>query len=158
MGREKREGNMEKVSVLTKILAVAGTVVVWLPIVAPFFFALALLFRRGRFLLDYLMPAELAGVAFVGGALLTWATIRAHSRRALIGWSLGIAVVVLLAGEGLGVLLGFPSGEAHPTWWQMGLVISSIVVYTLAVIAMGVGGILLLRGLFHGQQATALKA
>jgi hypothetical protein len=49
---------MENKNILTKILAIMGTVLVWLPIAAPVFFSVALLFTRPFFRLDYLMPAH----------------------------------------------------------------------------------------------------
>ncbi len=94
---------MKKTNTLTKVLAVTGTVLVWLPIVAPLVFAVVALATRGRFLLDYLMPAELFPVAFVGGALLVWAAWRARLRRRLIGWAFVLMPVLLIASQGLAV-------------------------------------------------------
>jgi len=82
-----------KEGVLTKVLAIAGTVLVWLPILAPILFSAAHLIRARRFRFDYLMPAELFLFFIVGAGLLLWAALRARSRRSLIGWALGIAVV-----------------------------------------------------------------
>ena len=64
---------MEKRDTLTKILAIAGTALVWFPILAPVLLAIAAFIGEGRFLLDYLMPAELCPVALLGGGLLLWA-------------------------------------------------------------------------------------
>ncbi len=41
--------------------------------------------RERIFRFDYLMPAELFPATLVGGGLLIWAALRAHSRRRLIG-------------------------------------------------------------------------
>jgi hypothetical protein len=60
---------MEKKSAFTKLLAVGGTVLVWLPLLAPVVFSLL---ARRLFQFDYLMPVELFPIAFLGGgALLT---------------------------------------------------------------------------------------
>ncbi len=57
---------MEKHSLLTRILAIAGTVLVGLPILAPVLFSIVALAAEGRFHLDYLMPAELFPAVLLG--------------------------------------------------------------------------------------------
>ncbi len=144
---------MEKSSLLTRILSVTGTALAWLPILAPVLFcAIALLAGRG-FHFDFLMPAELFLVALIGGGLLLWAALRAHSRRRLIGWGLGLAVALLVASQALAVVTGLASGETEPGGWQMVVVIAGIAAYTLALIAIGVGGVLLLRDLFQAPRS-----
>jgi hypothetical protein len=137
---------MEKRGVFTKILAMAGCLLVWFPVLAPVLLGFISWISDRRFRFDYLMPAELFPVALVGGTLLLWAAIRARARRRLIGWSLGIAIGMLVGGQALAVVTGLASGETEPTglWWA--LVIASIFIYTLALIAMGMGGWMLLRG------------
>jgi len=139
---------MQNKNLLTKILAIAGTVLVWFPILVPVLFALERLVRAHRFMLDYLIPAELFPLVLVGGLLLLWAALRMRAYRGLVAWALGAAVVLLVAGQGLAVLTGLASGETEPTGWPWALVFGSIVGYILAVIVLGVGGILLLRRLF----------
>jgi hypothetical protein len=99
------------------------------------------------------VPAELFPAALAGGGLLLWAALRARSRRRLIGWGLGIAVGLLVGGQVLAVVTGLASGEAGPAgWWT--IVLASIVAYSLAVVAMGVGGVLLLRDLFKARRRS----
>lgn len=138
---------MERKSVLTRILAIAGTVLAWFPIAAPVLFSAVGLVQSGQFRFDYLMPAELFLFALAGGLLLFWAARRARSRRAIIGWGVGIAAGILIGGQALAVASGLASGEREPTgiWWI--LVLLSLAVYILAVAAIGVGGVLLLRDL-----------
>jgi hypothetical protein len=140
---------MEKRGLLTKNLALTGTMFVWIPILAPAFFSVSRLFIRGKLgPFDYLMPAELFPLALLGGALLLWVSLKTHLYRRLIGWGVGIAVFVLLAGMVLAAVTGLASGEIEPTgiWWT--LVTASLAVYVLALVAAGIGGILLLRDLF----------
>jgi len=139
---------MEKNSVFTKILAITGTVLVWFPILAPVLFSIVSVIGDGIFRFDYLMPAELFPAALAGGGLLIWAAIRAHSRQRLIGWGLGIAAGLLVGGQALAVVTGLASGETEPGGWWWLLVLASLVIYSLAVVDMGVGGVLLLRDLF----------
>lgn len=142
----------------TKTQAIIGTVLVWLPILAPVFFSLVALVAARRFRFDYLMPAELFPVALLGGALLVWATLRARSRRGLVGWGLGVAIAMLVGGQALAVATGLASGEIEPAgiWWT--LVLGSLVIFILALLMMGVGGILLLRDLFIAPGASTGNA
>jgi len=139
---------MEKMGVLTKILAIAGTVLVWFPILAPVLLSLALLVKERVFRFDYLMPAELFLFALAGGGLLIWAALRARLRWRLIGWGLGIAVGLLVGGQALAVLTGLASGETEPVGLWFALLIASLVGFLLALVAGGVGGLLLLRAVF----------
>jgi hypothetical protein len=141
---------MEKKGTLTKILAIVGTVLVWFPILAPVLLSTTTFIHRRMFRFDYLMPAELFPVALVGGGLLLWAALRARSLRGLIGGGLGVATGMLVGGQALAVLTGLASGETEPIGWQWALVLASLVIHILALIVMGIGGLLLLRDLFKG--------
>jgi hypothetical protein len=139
---------MEKKGILTKILAIAGTVLVWFPILAPILFSVVALLVERMFRFDYLMPAELFPAALAGGALLLWAALRARARQRLIGWGLGSAIGLLVGGQGLAVVTGLTSAETAPAGWMMVVVLGTIITYALALIVIGVGGALLLRDLF----------
>jgi hypothetical protein len=137
---------------LTKIMAVVGTVLVWLPLAAPLLLAAASYNRERGFHLDYLMPAELFPAALAGGALLLWAGLRAQSQRRLIGWGLGIAAGLLFAGQVLAMVTGLASGRTGPGSWWMVVVAATLVIYTGALVALGVGGGRLLVDVFRPKQ------
>jgi len=142
---------MGNTGVLTKALAVGGTLLVWLPLVATIMFAVAGSLRDRALRVDYLMPAELSPIAFAGGGLLLWAALRARSRRALVGGGLSLALGLLVGGQALAVATGLASGEAEPVGWPWVLVITSLVAHTLAVVGVGTAGALLVRDAFrHG--------
>lgn len=143
---------MEKKGLLTKILAIVGTVLVWFPILAPLLFSVALLIRENIFRLDYLMPAEFFPVALVGSMLLLWAALRARLRRKLIGWGLCIALGSLIGGQLIASVSGLASGEIEPVGWWWMLVLASLGIYTLGLAVIGVGGVLLLIDLFKPSQ------
>ena len=149
---------MEKRSVLTRILAIAGTILVWLPILAPVLFSLGVMLRARVFRFDYLMPAELFLFVLAGGGLLLWASLRARSRRSLIAWGLGLAAALLIGGQALAVVTGLASGETEPAGFSWALVVGSLVGYALAIIAMGLGGVLLLCDLFKAGRLAATSA
>ena len=146
---------MVKKDILTRILAIAGTVLVWLSILAPVLFSVAAIIQERTFRFDYLMPAEPFPAVLVGGALLSWSALRARSRRRLIGWGFAIAVGLLVGGQVLAVVTGLASGETEPAGWWWGLVLASIVGYWLSLAAIGVGGLFLLRDLLKPPRSAA---
>lgn len=139
---------MNNKSLLTKILAIIGSVLVWLPILAPVILSIIVFIRERLFLFDYLMPAELFPIALVGGGLLVWAAIRAQSRRRLIGWSFGIALLSLAGGQALAVVSGLATSSANAAAWVFPVAVGTIVLYSLALIVTGIGGVLLVRDLY----------
>jgi hypothetical protein len=145
---------MENKGTFTKILAIAGTVLIWLPILAPIVFSLILLLQRQIFRFDYLMPAELGLFAFGGGILLLVAAIRTHSYMKLIGWGLGIALITVVGAQALAEVTGLADGSTKIGGWEWALVLGSLAIYVLAIVDIGVGGILLLRDLFKSQQLS----
>ena len=146
---------MGKKGVLTKILAVIGTVLAWFPILATVVISVVVTISSGMFRFDYLIPAELSLVAIAGGGLLLWAALRARSRRGLIGWVLGAAVGLLVGGQALAEVTGLASGDIEPAGWPFVLVMASLVGYTLALIVLGVAGILLVRDLFQRDNKSS---
>ncbi|HNY67688.1 MAG TPA: hypothetical protein PKM09_03100 [Bacillota bacterium] len=136
---------MDRRGVLTRLLAIVGTVLVWIPILFTVLTSIVGTISSRVFRFDYLMPAELFPVAFVGALLLLWAALRARSHQQLIGWGLGGAVVFLGGGQLYAVASGLASGATEPTGWPWALVIASIALYSLALIEMGIAGILLVR-------------
>lgn len=146
---------MENKGVFTKTLAVAGTIFVWFPILAPILFSVISFIGDRRFRFDYLMPAELGLFAFGGGILLLVAAIRARSQVKLIGWGLGTALVMMIGVMVIPVLTGLADGSTDIGGWQWALVLGILAAYTAAVVAVGVGGVLLWRDLFKPGQSTA---
>ncbi len=61
-------------------------------------------------------------------------------------------MVLLVGGQALAVVTGLASGATEPVGLPWALVLGSLVLYCLAVLAMAVGGYLLLRNLFKGQR------
>ena len=138
---------MGKNNILTKILAVIGTALVLFPVLSPFLFMIVAWIRIQRFRFDWLMPAELVLSALVGGVFLIFAALGSRSHLRWIGWSLGIAVGILLLGQGLAVLTGLASGE-NETPFFMAMLAATVAIYTLSLFVMGISGIRLLVRLF----------
>lgn len=138
---------MKKINWLTKTLAVVGTILVTVPVLAPIIFSIIHLISAGRFLLDFLMPAELGIVVFIGAGLLLWAAIRSRLCLKWIAWSTGIAIVLLFGSQGLAMVTGLASGRIEASGWQWVTVLALMIGYDVAVIGLVVGGIILcIRG------------
>ncbi len=116
---------MDKKNVFTKMLAITGTILTWIPIVFTMIISIIGTLVRRTFLFDYLMPAELFPIALVGGLLLLWAS-----------W------------QAIAIVSGLASGAIPLADWPFALVISSIIFYSLSLIEIGVMGILLVKKIF----------
>jgi hypothetical protein len=136
---------MVKKITVTRIMAIIGTVIIWLPIAAPIVFSTVRYMESQRFLFDYLMPAEPFPLVLVGGGLLIWAAFRALFRQRIITWAFIGAIAFLIGGQAIAVATGVASGNTEATGLPWALVIGSIVLYILAVIFVGINGIILLR-------------
>jgi hypothetical protein len=144
---------MEHKSVLVKILALAGSVLVWVPILAPILFGFIQLLRAHVFQFDYLLPAELFPVVFLGGGLLLWGAWRARSHRALIGGSLGMTILLLVAAVRLAGITGLASGATEPEGWPWALVLAAFAGFWAALLALAVGGWMLIRAVWGNDRA-----
>ena len=139
----------------TKTLAVIGSVLMWIPILAPVFLSVVSMLKEHIFRMDYLMPAEIFPLALAGCGLLIWAALRSHSHLKLIGWGFGLALFMLAAGQGLAVITGLASGETAPAGWPLVLVMTSLALFIVSLIVSAVGGILLVRALFKPDPLPA---
>lgn len=139
---------MDNKDVLTKVLAVVGTILVWIPILFTILTSVIGTMSANVFRFDYLMPAELFPVALVGNLLLLWAAQRARYKQKLIGWGLGAMIAFLFGGQAFAVVSGLASGAIEPKGLPWILVIASIACYSLALIAICIAGVLLIKKLF----------
>lgn len=139
---------MGKRGSFTKILALLGTLVIWLVLLAPVFFSAMRYIQSSQFRFDWLMPAELSPAILIGGLLLFWAALRARSQSRPIAWGLLIAIVMLVIGQTYAVISGLASGEIEAAGLPWMLVTASIGLYILGVLITGLGGIRLLGVLY----------
>jgi hypothetical protein len=139
---------MDRKDVLTRILAILGTVLVWTPILFTVLTSIVGTISSRVFRFDYLMPAELFPIAFVGALLLLWAARRAKSHQKLIGWGLGGSVAFLAGGQLYAVITGLASGVTEPAGFVWAVALASIALYSLALVMTGIAGISLVRWLY----------
>ncbi len=143
-----RRWTVNQRSPLTRVLALLGTIAVLSPIALMLVTSAIGSSRAGSFRMDYLIPGELFPLIIVGGGLLTYAARRADRRRRYIGWSFAVAVASLILSQGLAVVTGLASGATPAAGLPWVLVVALLAIYDGAVIALGVGGALLVRDLF----------
>jgi hypothetical protein len=139
-------GNLDGVA---KGLAIAGTIFVWLPILVPVFLCIVILIVDGEFLFDFIMPAELFPAVIVGGVLLGFASSLARSRQIMIGLCIAVAIFSLIMCVVFAQVSGLASGDNPAEGLRLVIVAIPLVIYILAVIALGIGGVLLMRDLFN---------
>lgn len=146
---------MKEHGVLTRALAVLGTVLVVLPLIAPLALGLLVMGRPGGFRLDYLMPFEVYPVTVVGMILLVWASVRARSRKG----AMAIAIAVMLGGLVLmGIaaqVTGIASSPEQLEAWRYALTAGLGAVSLLGQVALIAQGSLLARDLFRAQGSDA---
>lgn len=148
---QEKRWKTDKKQVLTKVLVVLGCVLAWLPLAAPLVLGLFPLFGEGRYLLDYLMPAELFPVALAGGGLLLWAARRARAFWKGMTVCLAAMVLFLVGGQALAVASGLASGAVEPAGWPLALVLAALGLYALALLAVGILGIRLAWRVFRAK-------
>ncbi len=140
---------------LAKVFAIAGTALVWLPVLFMFLTAIVGSISRKMLLFDYLMLAELFFVVLAGAVLLIVAGILSKTLAKWFGWASAAAVLSLAAAQLIAVVSGLAHGDRSPTGFIFGLVIGMIVLYNLLVIGIGILGILLIRRLYAKKEIPA---
>ena len=144
---------MNRETEITKVLAIAGLVLVWFTILAPLALAIVSLVSGGGFRFDYLMPAELFIVALVGGLLLLWASLRSRLFMKWLHWAFGVAFITLLVGVTLAEVTGLAAGKSGSEGW-LPVTIALIIAYDLALVALGLGGWNLCRDLIRKDSSS----
>jgi hypothetical protein len=137
---------------LVRLLAVLGTVLVGLPLAAPFGAALVMAVSSGRFLLDYLMPGELFFAVIVGGIALVAAALLGRRLRVVSGIALGATVLLFLLVAVAADWTGLASGETAATGWPLALVAGAYGLYVLSVVGLLVAGVALCRIAFMSDR------
>lgn len=142
----------------TKALAIFGTVFVCIPVLLPIFFWVFSAKNSHPYNFDFILPAEFSPLAILGGGLLLWAVqhtgvasyFSAHRR--LIGETILIAFVSLVASQVLAVTTGLADGSRDLSGFPWLLVVTFLAIYTLTLLALVTGGILLIADLFQDHK------
>lgn len=150
--------NLKQKNALTKIFAIAGTVMLWAPILFMFLTAIFGSIARKMLLFDYLMLAEMFPIVALGLVLLIFTTLLTRTFRKWFGWGSVAALVALVAGNLVAVASGLASGTTPLSGPFFILVNASIIVFNLLVIALAVLAIVLLRRIFQKKQEPTPEA
>ena len=151
---------MKRVAVWVRAVCVVGTIVVSVPVLAPLVFTRWGGLGTDHFNFDWLMPAELFPLAFLGGLVLLGVALRVHLHRALVAWGLGIAAASLVTGLGFASVSGLASGATQPVGPPMWFLAAMLAIYTAAVTEMAIAGIILSRDLMrrHSEGGLGMDA
>ncbi len=147
--------NAKTKSTLSKVFAISGTALVWLPVLFMFLTAIIGSISRGMLLFDYLMLAELFFIVLAGAVLLLAAGILSKTLAKWFVWSSAAAVLSLAATQLIAVVSGLAHGDREPSGFIFGVVIGMIVLYNLLVIGIGILGILLIKQLYAKKELPA---
>ncbi len=145
--------------VMTKILAIIGTVLIWVPLLMMLVIAGLGYLQSGQFTLDYFLPEQILPLSLaallVGGIFLLWAAIRARSRRAVIGIGLLIALILIISSNVVAITSGLAAGQsstASPAYYTA---VGGIIGFDILLIVIGNAGIGLIRDLFKKIRVSA---
>jgi hypothetical protein len=146
---------MGKHDTLAKSLAVVGTVLVILPLLAPFVLGLGMMGTLGGFRLDYLMPFEIYPVTVAGAALLVWAAFRAHARRGAVAVAIAVMFGALVLATISAQVTGIANSPEQLETWKYVLTSTLAGISLAAQIALASIGVLLSRDLLGKHQDNA---
>lgn len=132
----------------TKILAAAGTLLVWIPIGFTVLTSAVGTVLTGSFRFDYLMPAELFLFALAGMVLLICSALRSGLRRKLIVSSSVLAAFFLAACMAVAAVTGMASGRTEAAGLPLFMTMLMLGLYSVSLIIIGTGGALLWKDLF----------
>lgn len=131
-----------------KILAIGGEILTGLPILFPLAVSFPTLFRSGRVNFDYLFPAEMFPIVLLGGIMLLVSTILVRTHIKWIAWTFGAVVLTLAALMIVPIVTGLDNSIEQPAGNLMLILQGIVALHWLAIIALVIGGIILIVALF----------
>ena len=149
---------MKGTGLFTRILVLAGILLVWFPLLLPIAWPL-IDWRPGQpfnggHMIDYVMPVELFPMDMSGAALLLLVALRARTRPKLIAGGMALS----LGSLGIGISIAYATGLVHSdpqmtSIWTWIIFIPMLAGFALGLVVVGVGGILLARDIFQPGRA-----
>lgn len=138
---------MKNKILISKILAITGTILVWIPIIAPVLLTIIFLITEGRLAFDFLMPMELFFLVIIGALLLIISSIIMKFKWKIIGISLGTTITVFILVQFIAEITGIASGETEMTTLLYFIMITFVIIYIISLIILGISGISLVKKL-----------
>lgn len=137
-------------SIVARVLAVTGAVLIAFPLVAPIALGLISLAAGEGFHLDFLLPGELFLVIGAGGVLAFVAGLLAGRLSVVIAVLTGAAAVLLAATIWIADVVGSGPG-AGTAGWSTALVMSVYALFVGVTVALLVVTLMLVRRLFRSS-------
>ena len=150
--------NPKQKSILSKILAVAGTLLLIAPILFLLVTSVVGSISAKTFLFDYLMLAELFPVVAAGLVLLFVASLVSRVYLKWIGFGSAAALILLATSLLYANASGLASGALSMESGAFTLVLVGIALYNLLVLGIAILGILLAKKLFQKQSSVPVAA
>ena len=136
---------MDRKTVVTRVLVIAGTILALFPLVATMVTSIIGSIMNRKFLMDYLMPAELGLFYLTGGIFLVLASFLVKAHRKLITVSFGLAEALFLGftlvADASGLASGSIASESEKTF--MTIVFVMLGFHILCMLITDIGAILL---------------
>lgn len=145
-------------STLSKVFAIAGTLLLAGPILFMIVIAVIGSIANQTFLFDYLMLAEVFPVILLGLILLFLASLLSRVFPKWIGWG-SAAALILLAGALLYAnVSGLSSGALPAQGGAFIIVVIGIALYDLLILGIAILGTLLIKNLFRKKISDDLPS
>lgn len=145
---------MGKHDAFTKTLAIVGTTLVALPLVAPLLLGLGSIGSPRGFGIDYLMPFEAYPVTIIGIVLVLGAAFRARDRRGPAGICIAIMLGGILLGGAAAKLTGIADSVETLETWRYVVTAAFGVLSLLGQAGLVVIGSMIVRDLFARREET----
>jgi hypothetical protein len=124
-----------------RVLTLAGTVLLFLPIGFMLLTSAVGSITRKQFLMDYMIPSELFPIIFAGAVMLTVASFRTGCRKKQSVFLLVIMCAALFASQAVAVLTGLASGRTAAEGLPLYTVLTLMALYNIAAAADIINGI-----------------
>jgi hypothetical protein len=145
---------MKTRQLVSRLLAVIGTLLVWIPVVAPLLFALSRAARGAGFRYDYLLPAEIFPLSLVGAGLLIAAALLLHQRLLPILLPAGLMMALFGLVIWTAQATGLADGRVAMGGWQEYLVTGLLGLFSLVGVALAVFAVRLSAAVWQRQPAA----
>jgi hypothetical protein len=142
---------MKNNTILKKVLAIIGTVIVLVPFAFMIVTSIVGSIRMGMFRMDYLIPAEMAPLVLLGSLMIFWAALLSKYHLKLIIYTMAAAIVLLIGSMVTAAASGLASGAMEPTGAVWAIVVITIILYDISTAVLGVEGIMVIRKLFKKE-------
>ncbi|NCU31443.1 MAG: hypothetical protein EOM23_00585 [Candidatus Moranbacteria bacterium] len=144
--------NQKKKSALSKVFAIAGTVLLIAPILFLLVISVVGSIADNRILFDYLMLAELFPIVALGLVLLFLASMLSRTLSKWIGWCSAAALILLAGAQMFATASGLATGALSMDSIAFVIVVCAIALYNLLIVTIAVLGILLIKRLFEVER------